>query len=142
MKMKYVFFGAMLTTFLASQAMAGFAGSGQVNIDFIGSSAIGSKSAARFSDNDVERIGCAVTATGDDDSTTGLSGRCAAVDANGDEANCFTTNLDMIDTIRGISDYDSITFAWNEDSECTQISNAKFSNTIPDLNLDKQKKKK
>ncbi|MFC1720208.1 hypothetical protein ACFL00_03605 [Pseudomonadota bacterium] len=124
--------------------MAGSAGSSPVDIDFVAKSAIGSKSAARFSDNDVESIGCAVTARGDDLTTTLLIGRCRAVDANGDEAYCFTNNLDMIDVIRGISAFDSITFAWNDDDvddiRCTQISNAKFSNTLPDFKLEKKKK--
>jgi len=156
MKMKFLLFSVLTSTLLASQAMAGFASNELVSIskvpvepgdtdsDFY--EARGSKAAARFSKNEVEYIGCTVTVISFDSSSTSLHGRCMARDASGVRAICLTEDADMIDTIRGISDYDDLVFAWigpppqtgPSYPSCFQLSVNKFSQFIPDLNPKKK----
>jgi len=94
--------------------------------------AFGNMTSARFSDNDVERIGCGVRYNSDGVGGVFAFGFCQAVDAAEVSLFCSTTNLELIEAIRSIADHSFITFGVDEDGECTRIGNSTQSIYLPD----------
>jgi hypothetical protein len=77
----------------------------------------GVMSMARFSDNDVEVLGCG--ARFDDDGF--IWGFCQAIDTDGVQIVCTTFNPHLVDAIRGINSFSFIRFLVDENAECTLI---------------------
>ena len=68
----------------------------------------GSMPTARFSDNDVEMIGCGTRAW-----EGGFrNGFCQATDAEGIFRGCYTENPVLLDNMRATSDYSFVLFRW------------------------------
>lgn len=117
----------------SSAALAGLATitpvSVVVNSDASGS-ALGSMSAARFSKNTVEYIGCGVRRI---ESAGGVVvfGFCQASDAAGVVAFCETENPALIESIGDQDDYSFITFSWDASGICRSIGNSTQSFYIP-----------
>ncbi len=49
------------------------------------------------------------------------TGFCQARNAAEEQFTCFTQDADLIDAMSSTADFSFITFAWNEDGECTRI---------------------
>jgi hypothetical protein len=94
-------------------------------------SAFGNMATARFSDNDVEYIGCGVRRV------AGAAGPilfafCQANTADEVVGFCETEDTVLVDSIDGLSDYSFITFAWNADGTCRSVGFSTQSFYIPD----------
>ena len=83
----------------------------------------------RFTKDDVQTIGCGITA----DSGGVPIVVCNARDIN--EANyfCFSFDAALIDAAKSISPYSFIRFRFNETAECTSLLVAVRSHHIPDI---------
>jgi hypothetical protein len=94
--------------------------------------ALGDMVTARFSDNDIEVIGCGTRMW-----TTGTPtfrwGFCQVRDAANVNQLCFTENPDLLDMMKSTADYSFITFAWDADGECTHVGFSTQSFYIPDF---------
>lgn len=91
--------------------------------------ASGNLIAARFSENDEERIGCAV-GNGD----VGHYAYCEASLGQGNDALCITYDPAMIDTIASINTFSFVYFEWKFDGTeniCTHVTVATRSIHIP-----------
>ena len=100
-----------------------------VNADTSGS-AVGSMSAARFSKNEVEYIGCGVRRI-DTGAGVVVFGFCQASTATGELGFCNTENADLIASIGDQDDFSFITFSWDSAGFCRAIGNSTQSFYIP-----------
>lgn len=141
MKAKYLVLGLLL---FSSMTLAGlvqpFSVLVTLNPDGSGS-ADGDMVSARFSDNDVEFIGCGIRAFDDGAGGVFHFGFCQAADSSDVRGFCNTDRADLLDAIKSTADYSFITFSWNAAGECTRIGFSTQSFYIPE-HLDKNKKKK
>jgi hypothetical protein len=96
---------------------------------------------ARYSDNDVEYIGCGVRQYLNGSSTPFSFGFCQATDSEGVEAFCSTENKELLSTMNASSAYSFILFSFNDFGECTHIGFSTQSFYIPDR-VQKSKKSK
>ena len=94
-------------------------------------SALGNMVSARFTENDVEYIGCGTR-------TTDLGGGnmfewafCQAGDSAELEAFCSTENPELIRAVKSISDYSFISFGVNDVGECWRVGVSTQSFYIP-----------
>lgn len=102
---------------ITGAAMAGSYMGYQVGINDTYKFAVGSIATTRNTPDTVQYIGCYHNAY-----TTGASyGNCYAVNNAGVSRTCYTTNANMIDTIRSIADDSYIYFQWNTDGTCSYI---------------------
>jgi hypothetical protein len=101
-----------------------------VNPDTSGS-ALGSMSAARFSKNAVEYIGCGLRRI-DTGAGVVVFGFCQASTAAGVLGFCSTENPDLIASIGDQDDYSFITFSWDAAGVCRAIGNSTQSFYIPE----------
>jgi hypothetical protein len=120
---------------LSSLAVAGEFNVAQVSIDFTNKTAQGNLVAARFSSNDVERIGCAVGYG----NSVGHFAYCEATDAHDNDIACITYDAGMIDTIASINTFSFVFFRWEEGHSlppgfelCTRVTVATRSTHIPE----------
>ena len=105
----------------------------------------GSMSTARFSDNDVEMIGCGTRAW-----EGGFrNGFCQATDAEGTYRGCYTEDSVLLDNMRATGDYSFVNFKWapgefNDDvwPLCTLVQFSTQSFYIPDHGQKSKKSKK
>jgi hypothetical protein len=102
-----------------------------VNPDASGS-AQGSMSAARFSKNEVEYIGCGVRRFEDSVGGVFVFGFCQASNAAGVLGFCETDNSSLIASIGDQDDYSFISFSWNSAGVCGSIGNSTQSFYIPE----------
>jgi hypothetical protein len=75
---------------------------------------------ARYSDNDVEFIGCG-TRTIEAGGPLFHFGFCQATDSEGNMAFCSTNDADLLTSMRATADYSFVTFGFNTDGVCTRI---------------------
>ena len=117
----------------SSLAYGGAVQPAPVSVDEANMTAIGGMVSARFSDNDVEFIGCGVRYF--DDGLGGVFGFafCQATDSAGVAGFCSTTNLALMEAIHAIADFSFITFSWNAVGECTRIGNSTQSFYLPEI---------
>lgn len=94
-------------------------------------SAFGNMTSARFSDNDVEYIGCGTRTIDAGDGSLFEFAFCQAGNAVEDEAFCSTENPELVATIRSISAYSFISFSFDGVGECTSIGLSTQSFYIP-----------
>lgn len=96
---------------------------------------------ARFSDNDVEFIGCGVRVWKMADGSYMNWGFCQARDADEVEVFCSTEDPDLLDVMKATSSYSFITFSWDADEECTHIGFSTQSFYLPEHTSKKKPKK-
>lgn len=137
MKIRNVALLVVTTCLACGTAVAGLSVSQSVVVDFENRTAIGDMVTARYSDNDVELIGCGVRFFDDGLGGTFTIGFCSAADSENNQIVCFTESATLIDAIKSISSYSFITFAWNEDTQCTAIGNSTQSIYIPNVKTKK-----
>lgn len=127
---------------VSSLALAGFVQPAPVDItvnaDGSGT-ARGDMVTARFSDNDVEHIGCGVRLWTFADGSLFHYGFCQAEDSDGVNVFCSTENEDLLNIMKATADYSFITFGWNADEECTHIGFSTQSFYIPEHTTKKAK---
>ena len=114
-------FSMGVLTLMAGMAFAGLVQPAAVVVDEDNMQAFGDQATARFSDNDVEFIGCGIRVLEDGVGGVFSFGFCQASDSEEVDAFCTTLNADLLDAMKATSAFSFITFAWNEDEECTQI---------------------
>lgn len=117
-------FAGLLMALIGGVAMAGLQFSFPVEVELNpdgSGSARGNMATARYSDNDVDQIGCGVRSNFDEEFGFSEWGFCQAVDAEDEGAFCFTYNPDLINTLNAMSDQSYITFRFNEFGACTDI---------------------
>lgn len=114
----------------------------EVNLNPDGSgNAQGSMSTARFSDNDVEYIGCGVRIWSQPDGSYMHWGFCQAKAADGTQSICNTEDPEMLDVMKATGDYSFITFEWDADGNCTYLGFSTQSFYIPEhINKNKPNK--
>lgn len=113
-------------------ALGGFVQPAPVTVDVDSNSAFGDMVSARFSDNDVEFIGCGVRYFDDGAGFAFVFAFCQATDADENSVFCSTQNPGLVEAIHNISDFSFITFSGNDDGECLSIGNSTQSFYIPD----------
>ena len=133
---------AAVTLFHAGSGLAGSSYVSPVLIDLDTNSAQGAQSSARYSDNDIEAIGCGATVSDSGDGNVLRFGFCQATDANGESALCATFNPDLVGAINAIANYGFIRFTWNDAEECVTIRNSTQSSYLPENDTGKSKKSK
>ena len=131
MNTKYALSTLMLLL-VSSLALGGVAIVLSVEVDLEGGIATGQIGNARYSDNDVEYIGCGTR--NNDDGAGGVSGFafCQAGDLEGDQVVCVTTNPGLIERMESISAFSFVTFQWNEDFDCIRMGYSTQSLLLPE----------
>lgn len=123
--------GALVLT--SSAALAGLATITPVSVTLnpdASGSALGSMSAARFSKNEVEYIGCGVRRI-DTGAGVVVFGFCQASNAAGVTGFCSSEDSALIASIGELADYSFITFSWNAAGVCRSIGSSTQSFYIP-----------
>ena len=120
MKLKTKILIAAAAAFASTAAVAGFKQPAPVDVDLVNRIALGDMVSAQAANDDVTFIGCGMRkiSTGGGVVSTGF---CQAGDADEEQFTCFTQDADLIDAMSSTADFSFITFAWNEDGECTRI---------------------
>ena len=97
----------------------------------------GNMAAVRFTEDDVQQIGCRVAAV----PGGAASVVCAAVDIDEILYLCFSADPALVATAQSISPYSYINFQYNESAECTFLLVSVRSHHIPDADTEKAKTK-
>lgn len=92
----------------------------------------GSMSTARYSENNVELIGCGTRNIDIGGGTLFEFGFCQATDANDTAVFCSTDNPDLVKSIRAISAYAFLIFSWDANLQCNRIGMSTQSIHLPD----------
>ena len=85
---------------------------------------------ARYSDNDVEVIGCGVRRSDAGDEFT-LLAFCQATTADNVRVACFTDDSRLIESLAALNVYSYVSFSWDADLVCTSISTSTNSFYLP-----------
>ena len=129
---------------LPSVVLGGFASNGLVQIDWEAQEASGILSAARFSDNPDEQIGCAANYWEQGDGEIYSYAACNAVLGEEERITCFTENVELVNKIAGLNHYSWLLFRWEWDealeyNKCIVFRFSTRSHHIPELDLKKIK---
>ncbi len=131
---------AVIPLCMAIESWGGQTESANVLVDLEFRAAQGDLAAARFSDNDVELIGCG-TRTFSDGADQFLFGFCQATDAAGVNSVCITEDPVLIEAIQAISSYAFIAFSWDDAANCIRVGSSTQSLYVPDFRDSKSDKK-
>ena len=121
MKLKHKIMAAgVAAAFMSTAAIAGFKQPAPVDVDLVNQFAQGDMVSAQAAKDDVTFIGCGIRKI---DTGAGVvsTGFCQAGDADEEQFTCFTQDPDLLAATASTADFSFITFAWNEDGECTRI---------------------
>lgn len=94
-------------------------------------SASGDMVSARFSDNEVEAMGCGIRRFDDGAGNSYEYAFCQATAADAVRGVCFTESPTLIKAVADVSDYSYISFAWNVEGDCIAIGSSTQSFYIP-----------
>ena len=134
MKTRKILAIAFLTLFSAI-ALAGMVVDGPVEIvlneDGSGQ-AIGNMTSARYSDNDVEYIGCGTRNIDVGGGNFFQFAFCQAGDAAEELAFCSTQNPDLVGALEAIADHSFVIFSFDANGECTRIGFSTQSFYLPE----------
>ena len=95
----------------------------------------GSLTGVRFTDDDVQQIGCRIAA--DRLATPFLA--CFARDINANNHGCFSFDSALIEAAKSISPYSFVRFVFDETGECVFLGASTRSIHIPDKDTEKAK---
>ena len=129
-----------LMTLFASTAFAGLHLPETVMVDLDERLAKGDIWSARFSEGEAEFIGCGIYTLDDLNGSYAAFAFCQARDVNEVVAFCATQNDGLIEAIRAIADFSSITFRWDENDQCTDIGSSTQSYYLND-NMSKKERR-
>ena len=136
MKARYLIVATALTLWLGT-AYGGLALEAPVMVDLENGTATGNMASARFSDNDVEYIGCGTRQIDLGSGITFEFGFCQAQDLDDNYVLCVTQNPLLIDEMRAMTDFSYVTFSFAESPDapgaydCNQIGFSTQSFYIP-----------
>jgi len=130
MKIKNVILSALFI-FLSGTAVAGKYNENLVEIFAEDMMAYGSMTAARFSKNKDELIGCGTRTFTFEDGTSYEWGFCQASLAEEENVMCSTEDANLIRQINSVTDNSYIVFQWNEEGQCTHVGHSTQSFYIP-----------
>ena len=119
---------------VTSLAFAGFESSVPVSVTFNpdgSGAATGNMLTARYSDNDIEYIGCGIRVFEVEDGSTFSFGFCQAGDADANEAFCSTQNVELLSAMHATADYSFVTFAFDAEGACNRIGFSTQSVYVP-----------
>ena len=114
----------------------------------------GTMSSVRFTEDDVQQIGCRLRAVMRDEGDprpTGLSAICTAVDINGTNYSCYSADPAMVEVVQAISPYSFVRFEMELELTPEGVPNLQFcedllvatrSQHIPDSSAEKGKTNK
>ena len=116
----------MSLVLFASAVYAGKFDPRAVSVDLVGLVASGDLHSARSSVDPDVYIGCGSRYVDFGGTSTPFAwGFCQAEDSEGESITCFTENRDLINEMKGISDYSYISFIWQDDGsgghECVSV---------------------
>lgn len=131
MKVKYLT-GFIAMLLVSTSVYAGMVNPQAVEVDLVDRSAKGDMSTARFSDNEIEYIGCGTTVFLNPDGSTYKFGFCQAKTADDVVGFCNSDNEGMVDQMGGASDYSYVSFNWDVDGLCTRVKFSTQSFYIPE----------
>ena len=95
----------------------------------------------RFTEDDVQNIGCRVFAIREDYTATSAV-VCEAIDIDGNEHSCYSSKPAFVDAAKSITSYSRIFFRYDKASgECNNLQVMTESRYIPDAALEKGKSK-
>lgn len=124
---------------LSSLGLAGFLQPFSVEVTInpdMSGGASGDMATARFSENDIELIGCGIRTFDDGAGGVFEFGFCQAVMDDGSEEGlrgfCNTDRSNILDTLKATGDYSFVTFNWNAAGECTRVGFSTQSFYIPE----------
>ena len=123
MKISYLV-AVLLLSLMSTIAVAGLSHNRTVEILFAedgSGQATGAMAAARYSDNEIEYIGCGTRNFVNPDWTLFEFAFCQAGDSAGTEAFCSTTNSELVRAVRAISDSSWLLLRWTPEGECQGI---------------------
>ncbi len=105
---------------MSTAAIAGYKQPAPVDVDLVNRTALGDMVSAQQAKDEVTYIGCGIRKiqTGAGVASTGF---CQARDADEEQFTCFTQDPELLAATATTGDFSFITFAWNEDGECTYI---------------------
>lgn len=135
----------LVLSLLSSLAMAGYTAGPEANpeveLQEDGSGrAQGSMVQARFSDNEIEMIGCGIRTFDDGQGGLYQYGFCQATDAEDERGFCTTENPQLLDTMKSTADYSFLVFSWDALGQCNYVGFSTQSFYIP-KHTDKNDKK-
>ena len=108
-------------SFFMTQSHGGLVQPAPVLVDTEKKTALGDMASARYSDNEVEFIGCGVRYTDQGDDGVFSFGFCQAANSDGVNASCKTQKTALIDAIKTVAHFSFISFSWDDDGNCTHI---------------------
>jgi len=104
----------------------------EINLNEDGSGfARGNMTTARYSDNDVEFIGCGTRNTALGDGNLFQFAFCQGRDAADNPIFCSTQNPELVAAVRAIADHSFIIFTFDAQGECTLIGFSTQSSYLP-----------
>ncbi|MBE9548774.1 MAG: hypothetical protein IMF09_05145 [Proteobacteria bacterium] len=103
-----------------------------VEVDTVAMSASGSMSTARFSDNEIEFIGCGTTVFLNPDGSTYNFGFCQAATTDNVRGFCNSDNPGIVAQMGEASAYSYLSFNWDVDGICTRVKHSTQSFYIPE----------
>ncbi len=106
---------------VAFTASAGLLQPAPVTVDLDNRTASGDMVNARFTNNDIDFIGCGTRHIQNGDGTVTSFGFCQAQDAEEETITCFSFNEELVARMSNGNDYSFITFNWDENDECTRV---------------------
>ena len=131
MKLKHILI-ITLSTLASVFALAGLTQPAPVVVDLDNGTAFGDMVTARFSDNDVEFIGCGVRVFDDGAGGSFQFGFCQAADSEGVNAFCNTDNPALLEAMKSTADFSFVTFSFDEEGVCNRIGFSTQSFYIPE----------
>jgi hypothetical protein len=135
MKFKQVLFGASLAL-VGGVAAGGSYRPVPLTIDFDGKVATGGMYSARVSGNPNAFIGCGIRTPVAGVTFAFCQANLGPLPGDGsapESVSCFTEDPSAIATIGALDDFSWISFRWDDNGECTSVSNSTQSFYLPDF---------
>lgn len=107
----------LLSVVFALPVLAGQVQPAVVDVQLDSFFASGDLVSARTSESDEVFIGCGTRNFEDGDGSTFSWAFCQAADDEGDSVTCFTSNPELVRTVREINDSSFVTFSWTDDGQ-------------------------
>jgi len=132
-------------TLMAGAAIAGLYRPAPVVVDVDTMIASGDQWTARTADNDLDFIGCGTLVVDNGVNPVFYWGFCQAGDSDENSITCFTTNTNLLDTMKATSDFSFISFSWQDDggggAECTRVRYSTQSVYLPNFKVNKDRRR-
>ena len=115
-------------TLAGTTALAGYKYVAGVTVDLVNRKASGSLADARASADTLQYIGCRTDASS---STANLSIYCAAQDAKGVKASCYSSAQNFVQMMSSLRSDSILIFTWDANNTCTSLNVENWSSNSP-----------